>query len=329
LLDWIFEGVISWIASIISQVFDAVSGLFLHALGTDMTAMGEYFPFVTKAFSLMQYIAWALLFLITLWQLFRSFGGPITEAENPWPLLARSALFALLIKYARPIFDRLLDITRAPYSIDEAWACFDGFEHIYGKGREVELAMKIKKEIWKELGFTVNIGISNNFLLSKMAGDLSKPDKVHTLFPEEIEKKMWPLPVSELFFVGRATTKKLFNLGIKTIGELANADEEMIRAHLKTMGTVVQKYARGGDLEPYMYTHEANKGYGNSLTAPQDIATYEYADHLLLSLCETVGVRLRTDNVKVRLGCIPLKYRAMLEDSITCSIWIDMTGWRC
>ena len=185
------------------------------------------------------------------------------------------------------------------YSIDEAWCVFDGYEKVYGKGREVALALMIKNEIYKELGFSVNIGISNNFLLSKMAGDLSKPDKVHTLFPEEIEKKMWPLPVSDLLFVGRATTRKLFNLGIRTIGDLAHADEEMIRAHLKTMGTVVQNYARGGDLEPYMYTHEANKGYGNSLTAPQDITTYEYADHLLLSLCETVGVRLRTDGVKV------------------------------
>ena len=185
------------------------------------------------------------------------------------------------------------------YSIDEAWMEFSGYGNIYGNGREVELALLIKNEIYKELGFTVNIGISTNFLLSKMAGDLSKPNKVHTLFPEEIPIKMWPLPVSELFFVGRATTRKLNNLGITTIGELAHADENMIRAHLKTMGTVVQSYARGGDLEPYMYTHEANKGYGNSLTAPQDITTYEYANHLLLSLCETVGVRLRTDDVKI------------------------------
>ena len=185
------------------------------------------------------------------------------------------------------------------YSIDEAWVEFSGYGNIYGEGREVELALMIKNEIYKELGFTVNIGISTNFLLSKMAGDLSKPNKVHTLFPEEIPIKMWPLPVSELFFVGRATTRKLNNLGITTIGELAHADEDMIRAHLKTMGTVVQSYARGGDLEPYMYTHEANKGYGNSLTAPQDITTYEYANHLLLSLCETVGVRLRTDDVKI------------------------------
>lgn len=116
MLDWIFEGIINWISSIVSQMMDAVSGLFLEALGTDMTAMEEYFPFVAKAFTVMQYMAWAILFLITGWQLFRVFGGPITEAENPWVLLARSALFALLIGYAKPIFSIVLDIARAPYT---------------------------------------------------------------------------------------------------------------------------------------------------------------------------------------------------------------------
>lgn len=116
MLDWIFEGVINWISSIVSQMMDAVSGLFLQALGTDMTAMEEYFPFVAKAFTVMQYMGWAILFLITVWQLFRVFGGPITEAENPWVLLARNALFALLIGYAKPIFSIVLDIARAPYT---------------------------------------------------------------------------------------------------------------------------------------------------------------------------------------------------------------------
>lgn len=190
------------------------------------------------------------------------------------------------------------------YSIDEAWVVFDGFESLYGKGQMVKFAYDLKDEIKEELGFTVNIGISNNFLLSKMAGDFSKPDKVHTLFPDEIRIKMWTLPVSKLFFVGRATTKKLLSLGIKTIGELATADEQLIKAHLKTPGQIIQGYARGEDLQPYMFTHDANKGYGNSLTAPQDIVTLEYAKHLLLSLCETVGARLRADNVKISVVAV-------------------------
>lgn len=116
MLDWIFEGIVTWVSSIASQLMDAVSRVFLDALGTDMDAMEGYFPFVTKAFEVMQYMAWAVLFLITVWQLFRVFGGPITEAENPWQLLLRSALFALLVGAARPIFTMALDIARAPYT---------------------------------------------------------------------------------------------------------------------------------------------------------------------------------------------------------------------
>ena len=116
MLDWIFEGIVTWVSSIAADLMDAVSGIFLQALGTDMSAMEGYFPFVTKAFDVMQYMAWAVLFLITVWQLFRVFGGPITEAENPWQLLLRSALFALLVGAARPIFTIALDIARAPYT---------------------------------------------------------------------------------------------------------------------------------------------------------------------------------------------------------------------
>ena len=116
ILDWIFEGIVGWVASIVSSLMDAVSGLFLEALGTDMTAMEEYFPFVAKAYDVMQITAWAILILITVWQLFRAFGGPITEAENPWHLIIRAALFALLIGYAKPIFTTCLSIARAPYT---------------------------------------------------------------------------------------------------------------------------------------------------------------------------------------------------------------------
>ena len=98
------------------DVYKRQSGLFFNALGTDMTAMEEYFPFVEKAFTVMQYTAWAILFLITVWQLFRIFGGPITEAENPLTLMARSSLFALLIGYAKPMFSLVLDIATAPYT---------------------------------------------------------------------------------------------------------------------------------------------------------------------------------------------------------------------
>lgn len=116
ILDWIFEGIANWVASIVTELMDAVSGLFLQALGTDMLAMEEYFPFVTKAYTIMQYTAWTILALVVMWQLFRAFGGPITEAENPWHLVIRGAIFAVLIGYAKPIFSMVLDIARAPYT---------------------------------------------------------------------------------------------------------------------------------------------------------------------------------------------------------------------
>lgn len=115
MLDWIFEGIANWVASIMTQLMDAVSGLFLDALGTDMTAMEEYFPFVVSAYNIIQYTAWAILFLTVVWQLFRAFGGPLTEAENPWHLLVRGGIFAVLIAYSKPIFSMVLDIARAPY----------------------------------------------------------------------------------------------------------------------------------------------------------------------------------------------------------------------
>ena len=115
MLDWLFEGMVDWISRTVTRLMDAVSGIFLDALGTDMTVMESYFPFVSVAFTVMQYIAWSLLFIITVWQLFRAFGGPITEAENPWTLLIRSALFAILIWFAKPIFLYILEIARAPY----------------------------------------------------------------------------------------------------------------------------------------------------------------------------------------------------------------------
>lgn len=120
MLDWIFEGMANWVASVMTQLMDAVSGLFLDALGTEMTAMEEYFPFIAKAFTIMQYTSWAMLFIITVWQLFRVFGGPISgsisETDNPWSLIARNALFAVLIAYAKPIFLFVLKIARAPYT---------------------------------------------------------------------------------------------------------------------------------------------------------------------------------------------------------------------
>ena len=140
MLNWLFEGIVDWVSSVVTNLMDTVSGLFLNALGTDMTAMEEYFPFVGSVFTVMQYIAWSLLFIITVWQLFKSFGGLLSEAENPWTLIAKSALFAILIYFAKPIFLYILNIAKAPYTalmdvtISKEYFAFAGIEGALRQG---------------------------------------------------------------------------------------------------------------------------------------------------------------------------------------------------
>ena len=119
------------------------------------------------------------------------------------------------------------------------------------------------KETW---GFTVNIGIAPNRLLAKMASDFSKPDKVHTLYTNEIETKMWPLPVSELFMCGRKSSEKLNMLGIKTIGDLAHYDKKVLTKRLGKLGDMLYDYANGIDDEELCYDDWKPKGIGNSRT---------------------------------------------------------------
>lgn len=178
------------------------------------------------------------------------------------------------------------------FSCDECFLDFTNMEKRYDD--PVKLAHEIKDKIYAELGFTVNIGISTNKLLAKVASDFTKPNRVHTLYLDEIEDKMWPLKVGELFGVGRKTLKKLNDLGIKTIGDLANCDVEVLRYKLKSYGVLIWQYANGienSDVRKSNYI--AMKGMGNSTTTHFDITTREEAHMVISSLCETLGMRLR------------------------------------
>lgn len=195
------------------------------------------------------------------------------------------------------------------YSIDEAYCDMTGTASLWGS--PVVAANLVKDRIYKELGFTVNIGVSNNKLLAKMASDFKKPFLVHTLFPNEIRRKMWPLPVGELFFCGRATEKKLKTLGITTIGDLARTDVELLKSILKKHGEVLWAFANGIDVSLVQSETPDNKGYGNSMTVPFDVCDTSTAHMVLLSLCETVGMRLRKDDVKVSVIAVSIKNFAL------------------
>ena len=188
------------------------------------------------------------------------------------------------------------------YSIDECWMDMTGCTD-----EPEKTAIELKDTIKQELGFTVNVGVSENKLLAKMASELRKPDMVHTLWRQEIPEKMWPLPVSELFYVGRASTRKLQNFGIKTIGDLANFDVRYLKASMKSHGVLIHRYANGIDNSEVITESPANKGYGNSLTTPKDVCTYELANLYLLSLAETVSARLRADGVRIRVVAISIR----------------------
>ena len=188
------------------------------------------------------------------------------------------------------------------YSIDEAFldmtGCCDDSERT---------AHEIKDRVHAQLGFTVNIGVSENKLLAKMASDFMKPDRVHTLWKSEIQTKMWPLPVSELFYVGHASLNKLRKLGIHTIGELAATDPGILQAHMKSQGLLIWQYANGIDETAVIATPPPAKGYGNSLTTPQDITEPGIAKQYLLSLSETIAAKLRADGVKIGVVSISLR----------------------
>ena len=156
-------------------------------------------------------------------------GEPLVDARRKCPgLVTVPSNFPIYVKYSNAMMKILEDYSPdiEQYSIDESFVDMTGMQNLFGP--PIEVAHKIKDRIYNELGFTVNIGISTNKLLAKMASDFKKPNLVHTLFPEEVPTKMWPLPVSDLFFVGRQTTKRLHALGIFTIGDLAKTDKKII-----------------------------------------------------------------------------------------------------
>lgn len=185
------------------------------------------------------------------------------------------------------------------YSVDEAFMDMSGIPE--AERDPLRAGEELGARIRRELGFTVNIGISVNRLLAKMASDFQKPDRVHTLFPEEIPRRMWPLPVERLFFAGPASVRRLKTLGITTIGELARTDPGILKSHLKKQGEILWAFANGLEGEPVRDHSPAQKGYGSSTTAPRDLKSRQEAGLVLLGLAETLAGRLREDEVQARV----------------------------
>ena len=195
-----------------------------------------------------------------------------------------NAFYNILCKYT-PIIER--------YSIDECFMDMTGTKRLFGD--PIKLAYKIKDEIFNTLGFTVNVGIGNTKVCAKMASDFEKPNKVHTLFKDEVKDKMWPLLVDDLFMVGKSSSKKLHELNINTIGDLACADENLLTKHFKSMGKMMHDYANGIDDSSVIKKAPKNKGIGNSTTLREDAIDIASLKKVLRKLSDMVGIRLREE----------------------------------
>lgn len=248
-------------------------------------------------------------------------GEPVINAMRKCPnLIVVSPRHDVYKRYSKAFMDILREYSDIveQYSIDEAFVDMTGTRRLFGE--PLEAAQKISNQIKTELGFTVNIGISTNKLLAKMASDFKKPDRVHTLFSNEISTKMWPLKVGDLFFAGKSTVKILNSIGIRTIGELANTDKDLIVKRLKKHGDVLWRYANGLDDSPVEPVRADNKGYGNSITMSYDVTQSNQAKEVLLWLTEKVCQRLRSDGFKAESVTVFVKYSDFTKESHQCTL---------
>ena len=223
---------------------------------------------------------------------------PIYFAKQKCPNLEiYPSNFKIYRKYSNDLYNILCEYTNKieRFSIDE---CFLDITNFLPSGKkDLDIAYEIHSRVKQELGFTVNIGVAPNKLLAKMASDFEKPDKIHTLYEAEIPTKMWPLPIADLFMVGKKSIPKLEQLGIKTIGDLASRNKQDIEKLFGKFGKTIWEYANGIDLSEVNSEPEEPKCIGNSATLPKDLSNIEKIEEVLLALTEQTTYRLRKHNL--------------------------------
>lgn len=232
-------------------------------------------------------------------------GESLFEARNKCPnLLVVPPDYRVYVKASKALREFLKTYTPEVeiFSIDE---CFLRFTDI-SREEAVSLSYEIKDSVCEKFGYTVNIGVSENKLLAKQAGDLEKPDKCHTIFVDEIKEKLWVLPVEDLFMVGRRTKPKLNKWGVYTIGDLANADYQLISSVLKSHGRMIYNYAWGRDNSVFK-PKDPIKSVGNSSTLKSNVTDKQTAHVILLSLTEMTAWRLREANMNCRVVSVSIK----------------------
>ena len=236
-------------------------------------------------------------------------GEPVSLALRKCPsLVIAHSNFDWYVKCSRAFKSICQEYTPTmqSFSIDEVFLDMSGMHLIYPD--PIATAHEIKDRIYNELGFTVNVGVSSNKLLAKMASDFEKPNKVHTLFPEEVPAKMWPLPVGDLFSCGKSSAVKLKSLNISTIGQLANTPIEQLELIFSQRGALhFHNYANGIDDSPVVDEPEDAKGYSAETTVEDDLVELEEINKILLAQADIVAARMRADGAKC--SCVSVTFR--------------------
>lgn len=236
-------------------------------------------------------------------------GEPVVNAFRKCPSLVMAPPdHKLYSKRSHALMEYLSDICPdiEQVSVDE---CYLDFSPVAGRySSPVACAAIIREEVFQKFGFTVNVGISDRKVLAKMASDFKKPNLTHTLFASEIREKMWPLPLSSLFMCGKSSVETLRKLEILTIGDLAQANPQILEAHMKSHGRLLWEYANGIDDSAVLSEPAKAKGIGNSITLSQDAVSFEEVRLVLLSLSESVASRLRAEGQRALMESIEIKY---------------------
>ena len=234
---------------------------------------------------------------------------PIYSARRKCPYLEiYKPNFKVYKYFSDKMFEYLSSYTDVieRYSIDECFLDYTGSVSLFGD--PVEIAYKIKCDIFKKFGFTVNVGVGNNKLLAKMASDFDKPNKVHTLFSNEVESKMHPLPVGELFMIGKASNKKLLEMGISTIGQLANTPTQELITNFKSMGKLMHEYANGIDNSPVQHEREMVKSVSSSTVLPYNYRNEKMIKDVIRNLSMEIGKKIRDDKLYANTIGVWIKY---------------------
>ena len=226
----------------------------------------------------------------------------------------RMDLYLRFSRMAQEIYAEYTD-KREPYGIDESW--LDVTDSVSLKGDGYHIAQEISCRMKKELGITVSVGVSFNKIFAKLGSDYKKPDAITTMNKDEYRDKAWPLPVSDLLYVGSATNNKLRGIGIRTIGDLARTEESLLVRKLGKMGSILWAFANGYDESPVKLenTSAPIKSVGNSTTTPKDMETDEDVKIVLYILAESVAARLRENGFRCRTVEISIRDKDLLHFS--------------